>query len=292
VLHDGEIPIDTQLVRGLISEQFPQWVHLSLTRIQSSGTVHAIYRLGDDLAIRLPRHPMFTSALDREIEILPILGPLLDIPTPELVGVGTSTDAYPSSWSVVRWIEGETMAAAPATDAVAVAEALGEFVVSMRSLTIPGPISANQRGRHLSDADTQTRAEIETIHEHDTVHLTALWEEALRVPPWDGVKTWIHADLLPGNLLVDSHGLVAVIDFGECSIGNPETDLIAAWWVFDADARAMFRTASQADDDMWNRARGRALSGAVGAIAYYRDTNPAFAATAMRALRNVVTDSS
>jgi aminoglycoside phosphotransferase (APT) family kinase protein len=290
-VHDGEFQIDGTLVRTLIDEQFPRWRELPMDRVQSSGTVHAIYRLGDALAVRLPTHPSFTAALEREAELLPRIGRLLPLAIPELIAIGRPTDHYPSAWSIVRWLEGGDMATEVVDDPVDAAERLGRFVVAMRSITLDGAGSENQRGKPLVAIDEWTRRSIASLaDEFNRNDLTSLWESALSVAPWDRQSRWIHGDLLPANLIVDDGRLSAVIDFGECSLGNPTCDLIAGWWVFEGKSRRAFKDAAKADANSWNRARGWALSGAVGALSYYRETNHEFADMARRTVRNVMMD--
>lgn len=291
-MHDDEFNIYDGLVRGMVDSQFPQWAGLPLGRVQSSGTVHAIYRLGSDLAVRLPRAAEFTPALEREATLLPVLGPALPLAIPELVAVGVPTEDYPSTWSILRWIDGAPMAGTSVDDPESAAERLGAFVEALRSIEVAGEPSTNQRGRPLAASDEWTRASIAAVAgEFDPVVLTARWESALAVPSWDGATTWIHGDLLPGNLLIRDGDLTAVIDFGECAVGNPTCDLVAGWWVFEGSSRDVFRRASGADWDSWNRARGWALSGAVGALAYYARTNPEFSDQARRTIRSVIADS-
>jgi len=290
-MHTNELPIDGDLVRDLVDTQFPDWSGLPLDRVLSSGTVHVIYRLGPAMVVRLPRLVEWSAALQRETEILPTLGPLLPVRIPEVVEVGSPTDAYPSMWSVLTWVEGETAAITSVSDTVAVATQLGEFVVAMRSLRIPGQISTNQRARPLADNNQRVSASIAAVaNEFDTDTLTGVWETALAAPEWDGLRTWIHADLMPGNLIVAEGELSAVIDFGECAIGNPTYDLIAGWWVFEQPAREAFRRAAQADAASWHRAKGLALSGAVGALAYYAQTNATFAELARITIRRLIGD--
>lgn len=288
-MHTNELPISHQLVRGLITDQFPHWMDRPLTRVGSSGTVHAMYRLGDDMAVRLPRLATFSPALERECDVLPMLAPLLPLGVPELLGQGSPTPSYPSTWSIVGWIDGEPMSAVAVEDPVDAATRLGEFVVAMRSVTAAGAKSPNQRGRPLPSSNTWTLESIASIaDEFDARRLTTLWETALAAEPWDGKPTWIHGDLLPANLIANDGALAAVIDFGETSIGNPTWDLVAGWWVFDHEAREAFRQASEAGPDAWIRARGWALSGAAGALAYYAETNPKFADAARTTLRRIL----
>jgi hypothetical protein len=95
--------------------------------------------------------------------------------------------------------------------------------------------------------------------------LLAAWNAALQAPAWHGPPVWIHGDLLPGNLLVHSGRITAVIDFACLGVGDPACDLILAWALLSADTRDIFRAALFADDAMWAKGRGWALS--IGLIA-------------------------
>lgn len=184
-IHKGEFHISDALVHALVEQQYPQWSGLDLARVQSSGTVHTIYRLGKDMAMRLPRLAEF--ALERETGMLPILGPLLPLSIPEVVAIGAPTDAYTSSWSILKWIEGETMAMTSVSDAIAAATRLGEFAAAMRAVRVTGAPSTNQRGQALARSNGWTRDSIQSIAaEFDPTELTDRWEAALAVPEWDG----------------------------------------------------------------------------------------------------------
>ena len=54
-MHDGELDIDGEVVRRLVAAQFPELADLPISAVESTGTVNAIYRLGDRLCVRLPR---------------------------------------------------------------------------------------------------------------------------------------------------------------------------------------------------------------------------------------------
>ena len=55
--------------------QLPEWASLPIERVPSSGTDNALYRLGDDMVVRLPRIHWAVAGLERELEWLPLLGP-------------------------------------------------------------------------------------------------------------------------------------------------------------------------------------------------------------------------
>nr|WP_249416696.1 aminoglycoside phosphotransferase family protein [Streptomyces sp. TS71-3] len=304
-LHAGETPTDAGLVRRLIAAQFPEWAGLPVRRHPSSGTVNAVYRLGDHLSVRLPRLESGVPDAVKERTWLPRLAPLLPVAVPEAVGVGVPGEGYPWTWSVHRWLDGthphpDVLAspvgpagAAGAADPVALARDLGRFVTALRRADATGAPPA-YRGGPLAAVDAGTRAALKQLAGMtgliDTAAATAAWEKALQAPPWTGPPRWAHADLMPGNLLVTGGRLCAVIDFGTLGAGDPACDLIPAWNLLPAPARPAFRDATTADDAQWERGRGWALSMALIQLPYYKDTNPAMAENARHVIREVLAD--
>jgi aminoglycoside phosphotransferase (APT) family kinase protein len=118
----------------------------------------------------------------------------------------------------------------------------------------------------------------------DSAGLARIWERCLTAAADDAPAVWLHADLMPGNLLVRDGRLAAVIDLGAVTIGDPAVDLMPAWNMLPAGARAAYRRALGTDDATWERGRGWALVQAIVALPYYVDTNPAMAATARHTL--------
>ncbi len=284
--------IDDDLVRRLISAQFPQWTGLAVRRWPSGGTVNAMYRLGDDLVVRLPLVADGAGDVSMEQRWLPLLAPLLPARIPEMVGAGEPAEGYPWPWSVCRWLAGDHPEAGALREAVPLAEDLAAFVVAMRSITLPGAPKAH-RGGPLASLDAATRAaitELRGIPEEDVDcdAVARIWQEALRAPARAGPPVWLHADLMPGNLLTDGGRLAAVIDFGCTGVGDPACDLFPAWNLLPVDARDVFRTALGADDATWFRGRARTLSQALIALPYYRKTNPTMARNARHVIRAVL----
>ena len=89
-MHEDELETDEALVRRLLAGQFPQWAELPLEALPAGGTDNAIYRLGDDLSVRLPRRRDWTPGLDKEFEWLPKLAPLLPFAVPTPVARGAA----------------------------------------------------------------------------------------------------------------------------------------------------------------------------------------------------------
>ncbi len=305
-LHPGEPHIDLPLVRGLLAAQFPDWAGLPLARFPSAGTVNAVFRLGDGLAVRLPRQEYGVQDAIKEDTWLSRLAPHLPVAVPDVVGRGAPGGGYPWPWSVHRWIEG----ANPHQDRLptepgALARDLGAFISALRCVDAGEPDApAAYRGGPLATVDDGTRAAIDQLRGLiDTVAATEAWESALAAPRWSGAPVWVHSDLMPGNLLVEESGaggaegdggtaprLTAVIDFGTMGVGDPACDLIPAWNLLPRTVRAVFRAATRADDATWARGRGWALSMALIQLPYYQDTNPTMAANARHVIREVLAD--
>ncbi|WP_201761469.1 MULTISPECIES: aminoglycoside phosphotransferase family protein [unclassified Nonomuraea] len=287
-MHAEELDIDAGLVRRLVAGQFPQWAGLPVEPFPSGGTVNAIFRLGDDLAVRLPRVAWGVDDVAKEHHWLPRLAPLLPAAIPTVLGLGEPAEGFPWPWYVYRWLDGVSPDPARLDDAESLAKDLAGFVAAFRRVGLPdGPVAYRQGP--LSAVDAHTRAAIGELEGMiDTGAATAAWEEALRAPGWTGPPVWVHSDLMPANLLVADGRLTAVIDFATAGVGDPACDLIPAWNLLPPAARRTFRDAVEADDAMWARGRGWALSMALIQLPYYTRTNPSIAANARHVIDAVL----
>jgi aminoglycoside phosphotransferase (APT) family kinase protein len=289
-MHADEISIDVRLVGRLLATQFPQWADLPLEPIRSTGTDNAIYRLGDNMAVRLPRIHWAVAGVAKEHQWLPKLAPLLPLAIPVPLATGRPAESYPWHWSVYRWLEGDNAATERIADPGLFIMELAEFVNALHRIDLAGGPPAG-RGVPLVIRDTPTRTAIENLHGMiDDGTVTSAWEAALQAPEWQGLPVWVHGDLSPGNLLVEQGQLSAVIDFGGLGVGDPACDLIVAWNLLSAESRGAFRTALGVDDATWARGRGWALSIALIQLPYYLNTNPAIVASAKYVISEVLTD--
>ncbi|MEU6578217.1 aminoglycoside phosphotransferase family protein [Streptomyces sp. NPDC046805] len=276
-MRPDEVEIDAALVRGLIAGQFPAWGSLPVKRLESSGTENAMFRLGTDLVVRIPRHPGAVADVAHEQRWLPRLGPLLPVASPEPLGRGEPGEGFPWPWSVYRWLDGRNPVAGAVGEPGQLAKELGSFVGALRRIDAHGG-PPGHRAVPLATRDAETREAIAQLDGRiDTAAVTALWEDALHAPEHTGPPVWAHADLSPGNVLVTAGRLGAVIDFGTVGVGDPAVDLIPAWNLLPAPARHTFREAVGADDAEWARGRGWALSISLIQLPYYWRTNPPLA---------------
>jgi aminoglycoside phosphotransferase (APT) family kinase protein len=294
-MHAGERDVDPPLVRSLLESQLPQWADLSVERVRSAGTDNAIYRLGDDMAIRLPRIEAAVGQVGKEQRWLPRLAPHLPLDVPVPLARGEPGAGFPWPWSVYRWLPGEDGDRAAVTDPRECALRLAELVTALQAIDPSGGPSPGEhnagRGVPLVARDGYVRDALSDLGgEIDVEAAAAAWEASVSAPEWTGAPAWLHGDLAPGNLLIDEGRLRAVIDFGCLGVGDPACDVMVAWTFVAADHRETFRAALRVDDATWMRARGWALSVALIALPYYRDTNPVLAGNARRWIAEVLAD--
>jgi aminoglycoside phosphotransferase (APT) family kinase protein len=292
-MNPDEIDIDFSIVARLIAKQFPQWAALPITAVPSAGTDNAIYRLGNDMAVRLPRRPATAANLAKEQLWLPKLAPLLPLAIPVPLAQGAPGEGFPFSWSVYQWLDGENVVDEPDIDLPDAAARLGKFVAALQRIDAAGGPPPPFRGGPLSTLDDRVRGEIHDLGADGTVDpdlATAAWETAMAAAVWEGPPRWVHADLLPGNLLARHGRLTAVIDFGGLGVGDPAIDMLPAWSWLTPQTRGLFRAEVKADDATWARGRGWGLGLGLGAVHYYRVTNPVLANIGARAIAQAIAD--
>jgi aminoglycoside phosphotransferase (APT) family kinase protein len=285
-MHENEIPLDDTIVAGLIASQFPEWSDLPLRRFPSPGTVNAIYRLGDDMTVRLPFIDDGADGIRHDAEWLPRLAAKLPARIPEVRGVGEPDATYPSPWLVVDWLPGAT----PGPGGGDIPQDLAAFILALRQVDTAGAPPAYRGGR-LGPLDEDVRGCLRQISDLVDVDLiTELWSESMNAKPWQKAPVWVHSDLLAGNVLIDGNRLVGVIDFGASGIGDPACDLMAAWSILPPAARGAFRESLGVDSETWLRGRGWALAQAAIALPYYRETNREMADNSFHVLQQITRD--
>lgn len=274
-MHPDEVPVDEELVGHLLGAQLPDLAHLPLRRVEPWGTDHGIWRLGDDLVIRLPRIGWAQGQVALEAEWLPRLAPHLPIAVPQPVAVGQPAFGYPFQWAVHRWLPGEGAGPATITDPHQFARDLATTVQALQRVTTTGAPRARNRARPLQQYDADTREAIAAAaHLIDADAATAVWEAALAAPPWSHDRVWVHGDL-EGNCLVGDGRPIGLVDWGSACSGDPAVDVQVIWSpLFTPESRATFLDALQVDEATVARSRGAAIQQACAALPYYLHTYP------------------
>jgi len=297
-MHQDQLDVDVATVRGLIDKQFPQWCDLPIHAAPSDGTVNALFRLGDHLAVRLPLVPAdpaeMQAQLEQEMEAARQLIGHTHVPTPEPIAIGEPGAGYPLPWSVQTWLDGEAATPDGLADSIEFAQDLAGFIADVRTIGTGGrKFNSRGRGGNLPDHDQW----IETCLERsegllEVAPLRDLWTVLRELPPDPNGDLMTHGDLTPGNVLVAGGRLSGVIDVGGLGPADPALDLVAAWHMLGREPRRVLREQLQADDIQWARGAAWAFQQAMGAVWYYAESNRAMSLMGRRTLERILADPS
>ncbi|MEU7801109.1 aminoglycoside phosphotransferase family protein [Micromonospora arborensis] len=293
-MHTDQVDVTVDVVAALVAEQFPQWRALPVRPLASSGTVNALFRVGTEIVVRFPllptADPQLRAELRQEQEYAGLLAAHLPIAVPEALGLGEPGAGYPGPWTAYRFIPGEPAQLDRIGDLDTFARDLARVVTALHGIDTGGRgWPGSGRGGPLAAQDADARSALALSGGlTDTARLAEVWDRCRDTPGHDAAAVWIHADLMPGNLLVRDGRLAAIIDLGTVNVGDPAVDLMPAWNLLDAGARETYRRALGVDDATWERGRGWALVQAINALPYYIETNPVMAGIAQHTLRAVL----
>jgi aminoglycoside phosphotransferase (APT) family kinase protein len=260
-------------VRALLRDQHPDLADLELRDVDG-GWDNQQWRLGDELAVRLPRTERAPGLLRIEQRWVPMLAKRLrlPLPTPTPVRIGEPSSHFGHTWTIARWVSGEPADQVPITR-IESAEVLAEFLSALHQQA-PAEAPANPtRGIPLAGLKAQVDDSFQLIGDHvEAEAAREVWREAVAAPAWQGAPMWLHGDLHPANVVTLDGGLAGVIDFGELCAGDPATDLSAAWVLLPAGASTRFFDAYEhVDEATIARARGWAVYRALGLIGIGRN---------------------
>lgn len=260
------IEFGQDLVKAILREQHPDLADLELRDVEG-GWDNRQWRLGPELAVRLPRTERAPALLRIEQTWLPVLAERLPLPTPTPLRVGHPSSLFPHPWTIARWVEGEPADRAPITSLDS-AEILAGFLRVLHGDAPAGAPNNPTRGIPLADLRESSGLWFEVIADPAIAeHAREVFDKAVDAPTWQSVPQWLHADLHPANVVVDAGTLAGVIDFGEMCAGDPATDLSAAWILLPTGGASRFFDAyARADAAAVARARGWAVLRALGLI--------------------------
>ena len=227
----AEVEIDALLVSQLLAEQHPDLQSLSIQFVDV-GWDNAMFRLGDRLAVRLPRRAIAAGLLEKEQHWLPQLAKEFPISVPVPYRIGLPNSRYPWHWSIIPWLPGQT-----ADEIQLNADHAQQFALFLKRLHVPAPNDAPKnpfRGVPLLQRVSMMNERMQRLAAQTAVitpTLRSLWQQAVNALI-DVEPTWIHGDLHPRNILVDKCGITGVIDWGDLAVGDRATDLAALWSLF------------------------------------------------------------
>ncbi|KUN24721.1 aminoglycoside phosphotransferase [Streptomyces antibioticus] len=292
-MHDDQVDVTTDIVATLIEDQFPQWSGKPVRLLSSTGTVNAIFRIGDDLCARFPLRltdaAEALAVLEQEIEASAELARVSPFPVPEPLALGKPGDGYPMPWSVQTWLPGTVASDADPSGSTAFAEDLAAFIAALRDTETRGR-RFNGAGRggvlaHHDDWMAECFAESEALL--DVALLRQMWSR-FRELPRTSADVMSHGDLIPGNVLVAGDRLTGVLDTGGFGPADPALDLVSAWHLLQPGPRDVLRRTLACDDVEWERGKAWAFQQAMGLVWYYAESNPSMSILGRRTLDRIL----
>ncbi|ATY12758.1 aminoglycoside phosphotransferase [Amycolatopsis sp. AA4] len=254
-----EIVLTAELVRDLLREQHPDLAGLAIREV-AGGWGNQMWRLGDELAVRMQRMDPTSAQQFKERKWLPALAPRLPLPVPTPVRHGEPSERFPKHWTVMTWVPGEPLDHGTISRGTHAADTLADF---LRALHVEAPADApiaTDRGAHPRDCTGGFEKFLEAVALDDlAADVRAVWDDAVAAPAWESPPVWVHGDLHPANVVVSQGTLSGIVDFGDLFAGDPAWDLAAAWVLLPAGTAArFFESYARADEPAIRRARGLA----------------------------------
>lgn len=238
--------VDEKLIRELIRAQHPDLAESagaarSAIRLVPGGWDNQLWRLGEEMAVRLPMTGRAPGLLAKEFRWLPELGPRLPLPVPVPLRMSRPSDLFPRPWLITTWVPGEPADRAGVGDVGRTVANLAGFLRALhRPAPADAPVNPGRSGGLPSQADGFEARLAPVADAVDVRGVRRVWAEAVAAPCWAGPPLWIHADLHPANVLITDGALSGVVDFGELCAGDPAVDLSAAWRLLPPGAETEF----------------------------------------------------
>src|ERR1700722_10412335 len=254
-----EIEITADLVRDLLQEQHPDLAGLAIREV-AGGWGNQMWRLGDELAVRMQRMDRTPEFQLKERRWLPVLAPRLPLPVPTPVRFGEPSERFPKHWTVMTWVSGEPLDHAAISHGANAADTLAGFLRALHVGAPAGAPIATDRGAHPRDCTDGFENFFRAVAPDDiAAGVRAVWDDAVAARAWEGPPVWVHGDPHPANVVVSGGTLSGIVDFGAMFAGDPAWDLAAAWVLLPAGtASRFFDTYAHADEAAIRRARGLA----------------------------------
>lgn len=297
-MHANQLSVPAETVRALVDEQFPRWRLLPVRVLATSGTVNAIFRVGERLAARFPLQPQQADVarrrLEAEADAARELAGRTRFPTPEPVAIGEPGAGYPLPWSVQTWLPGAVATEEDPGGSAAFAHDVAEFIAGVRALDTRGrAFRGTGRGGDLRSHD----AWMETCFQRsedllDVPRLRGVWARLRSLPRGTAADVMTHGDLIPGNVVVAEGRLAGILDVGGLGAADPALDLVSAWHLLEPGPRHVLRAALGCDDLEWERGKAWAFEQAMGAVWYYVHSNPAMSRMGRRTVGRILASES
>jgi len=227
----AEVDVDEALVLRLLQAQHPDLAHLPI-QFFNNGWDNFLFRLGDDLSVRIPRRELGAAFIRNEQKFLPLVAPRLPLPVTKPIRVGEPGCGYPWYWSVCQWLHGTQADKSPPA-----LNASKQWATFLSALHISGPKDGPHnplRGYPLATYRERFAARFQRLRDMQLINSAAvdsIWQQGLDADATFS-PCWGHGDLHPMNILCEDGQFVGVIDWGDMYIGDAAADLASFYMLF------------------------------------------------------------
>ncbi|WP_081408463.1 MULTISPECIES: phosphotransferase [Acinetobacter] len=295
MMHNDQVNIDTDIVANMIHEQFPQYCNLEIKKLDTQGTMNAIYRIGDKLAAKFPLRLIDNKLCNEQIlaeaSAMKEISQCTTVPCAQMIGIGQPSIDFPMHWIIQDWLEGDIATPIDFSSSTSLAQDISDLILNLRSAhTHQRRFDGKGRGGNLTDHDdwiSTCLKKSKNLLDVDMLH--AIWVR-LRQLPHRQRDVMSHKDLIPANLLVQNQRLIGLLDCGSFGPADSALDLVAAWHLFDSPRRELIKENLQSDDIEWKRGAAWAFQQALGLVWYYEKSNPAMSALGRSTLIRIIND--
>jgi aminoglycoside phosphotransferase (APT) family kinase protein len=227
----AEVEVDETLVYQLLHEQHSDLAHLPLQFVKN-GWDNFLFRLGDELAVRIPRREMSAGLIRNEQQFLPLIAPRLPLPVTQPLRIGSPGCGYPWYWSICPWLHGTTADLSPPDMTTT-----RQWAAFLAALHIPGPNNGPHnpyRGNPLATYCERFDERFQRLRDKQLINseaVNAIWQRGLDADP-GFIPCWGHGDLHTMNILCEGGKFTGVIDWGDIYIGDVAGDLGSYYILF------------------------------------------------------------
>jgi aminoglycoside phosphotransferase (APT) family kinase protein len=211
------------LVRRLVDEQYPLLRERDPERVGEGYDVE-VWRISDDLVVRLPRRTSAFTFVEREIEHLPLIPQDLPLAVPRIEAVGVASEVLPGAWFVTQYLPGISGNKRTSSECVRGAADLAVTLASIHALSTEKLDNVSTRGVAIETRRTFFERQLDHLPGWAAQISRRYFDQATHAE-WESAKVFLHGDVHRSNLMVHDGRPTALIDFGDLGYGDRAGDL-------------------------------------------------------------------